>query len=571
SKVITNVASGGDVATNAANIGDVQKAIDSIKDSAAGGGFGLKAQDGNSQTASLGGTIEVVGADKNISTKVGDNKVQIELAKDLTLDSITAGDTLINNTGLTITGGPSVTKTGINAGDTKITNVAAGTDDTDAVNVGQLNTAINNITVTNNNTNTLIGNDGDNRQTITNTIINEDGTTKTVTVDKVAVDDNGNPLLVTYNVKGRTEFVNNSVITAVKNMNEQGIKFFHTNDGTVEPEDQAQNSEDSSAAGRYSTAIGYNATATAAATNGVVIGNKASVSAENAVAIGNATSASAESAVAMGNGSEATGVQSIAIGDGSKATGTQSIAIGTKNTVTGNNSGAFGDPTVVTGDSSYSVGNRNTISTNNTYALGSDITATAANSVFLGDNSAVFAQEGSNLNMITGVHTATADSNYTYAGANDTAVAGVGDDVVGVVSVGNATESRQVQGVAAGVVSANSTDAINGSQLYYTNEAIQNVAEAVNNIQNNFNQRLNDVEDGANAGVSSAMAMAALPQAYLPGKSMITGGMATYNGEGAVAVGFSKLSDNGRWVLKISGSADTQGNAGGAVGAGFHF
>lgn len=77
--------------------------------------------------------------------------------------------------------------------------------------------------------------------------------------------------------------------------------------------------------------------------------------------------------------------------------------------------------------------------------------------------------------------------------------------------------------------------------------------------------------DDANAGVSSAMAMAALPQAYLPGKSMLTGGMATYNGEGAVAVGFSKLSDNGRWVLKMSGSADTQGNAGAAVGVGFHF
>lgn len=67
------------------------------------------------------------------------------------------------------------------------------------------------------------------------------------------------------------------------------------------------------------------------------------------------------------------------------------------------------------------------------------------------------------------------------------------------------------------------------------------------------------------------MAMASLPQAYIPGKSMLTGGIATYNGEGAVAVGLSKLSDNGRWVLKISGSADTRGNAGAAVGAGFHF
>ena len=113
---------------------------------------------------------------------------------------------------------------------------------------------------------------------------------------------------------------------------------------------------------------------------------------------------------------------------------------------------------------------------------------------------------------------------------------------------------NKITNVAAGV---DATDAVNVSQL-------QGLAHHINN-------RIDDVSDDANSGVSSAMAMAALPQAYLPGKSMLTGGIASYNGEGAVAVGFSKLSDNGRWVLKVSGSADTQGNAGGAVGAGFHF
>ena len=113
---------------------------------------------------------------------------------------------------------------------------------------------------------------------------------------------------------------------------------------------------------------------------------------------------------------------------------------------------------------------------------------------------------------------------------------------------------NKITNVAAGV---DATDAVNVSQL-------QGLAHHINN-------RIDDVSDDANSGVSSAMAMAALPQAYIPGKSMLTGGIASYNGEGAVAVGFSKLSDNGRWVLKVSGSADTQGNAGGAVGAGFHF
>ena len=71
--------------------------------------------------------------------------------------------------------------------------------------------------------------------------------------------------------------------------------------------------------------------------------------------------------------------------------------------------------------------------------------------------------------------------------------------------------------VAAGVVSATSTDAINGSQLYHTNQAILN---GVNGNLANLGARIGQVEDAANAGTAAAMAMAGLPQAYLPGKSM---------------------------------------------------
>ena len=163
---------------------------------------------------------------------------------------------------------------------------------------------------------------------------------------------------------------------------------------------------------------------------------------------------------------------------------------------------------------------------------------------------------------------------------NSATIAGVtyegfaGATANGVVSVGAAGDERRIQNVAAGEISATSTDAINGSQLNATNTAINNLTGNVTNIGNainTLNKRVGEVQDEANAGVSSAMAMASLPQAYIPGKSMLTGGVASYNGESAVAVGLSKLSDNGRWVLKISGSADTQGNAGGAIGAGFHF
>ncbi|MCH7316217.1 ESPR-type extended signal peptide-containing protein [Acinetobacter sp. ANC 3882] len=105
-------------------------------------GFGLTAQDGTTVQKKLGEAVDVVGADENITTKVQDGKVAIELAKDLNVNSVTAGDTVINNDGLTIANGPSVTKSGIDAAGNKISNVAAGTDDTDAVNKSQLDEAM---------------------------------------------------------------------------------------------------------------------------------------------------------------------------------------------------------------------------------------------------------------------------------------------------------------------------------------------------------------------------------------------------------------------------------------------
>lgn len=121
--------------------------------------------------------------------------------------------------------------------------------------------------------------------------------------------------------------------------------------------------------------------------------------------------------------------------------------------------------------------------------------------------------------------------------------------------------NKVIAGVADGVVN---TDGVNLGQLNAFGNRIED------NI-NSLGYKIGDVEDNANAGISAAMAMSSLPQAYIPGKSMVGGGIATYNGESAVAVGMSRVSDNGRWVMKINGSADTQGNAGGAIGAGFHF
>ncbi|VEH65195.1 autotransporter adhesin [Rodentibacter pneumotropicus] len=108
-------------------------------------GFGLKAEDGNNITHQLGEPIEVVGGNSNLNTTVADGKVKINLNNTLDLTnagSVKLGDTTLNNSGLTINNGPSVTKDGINAGNKTITNVANGTNGTDAVNLDQLNASI---------------------------------------------------------------------------------------------------------------------------------------------------------------------------------------------------------------------------------------------------------------------------------------------------------------------------------------------------------------------------------------------------------------------------------------------
>ncbi|WP_425475210.1 YadA-like family protein [Rodentibacter abscessus] len=121
-------------------------------------GFGLKAADGQTVTHKLGEAIEVVGGNSNINTTVKNGKVQVNLNNSLDLSnagSVKTGDTTLNNSGLTISGGPSVTKNGIDAGSKKITNVSNGTDPNDAVNFSQLNATNNNVTNLNNTVNNV--------------------------------------------------------------------------------------------------------------------------------------------------------------------------------------------------------------------------------------------------------------------------------------------------------------------------------------------------------------------------------------------------------------------------------
>lgn len=536
----------------------------------------------------LGETLTIKGGqtdtnkltDNNIGVVAGTDGFTVKLAKDLTnLNSVNAGGTKIDDKGVSFVDSsgqakantPVLSANGLDLGGKVISNVGKGTKDTDAANVQQLNEVRNLLGLGNAGNDNADGNQvniadikkdpnsgsSSNRTVIkAGTVLGGKGNNDTEKLAtggvQVGVDKDGNAngdlsnvwvktqkdgskkaLLATYNAAGQTNYVTNNPAEAIDRINEQGIRFFHVNDGNQEPVVQGRNGIDSSASGKHSVAIGFQA------------------------------KADGEAAVAIGRQTQA-GNQSIAIGDNAQATGDQSIAIGTGNVVAGKHSGAIGDPSTVKADNSYSVGNNNQFTDatqTDVFGVGNNITVTESNSVALGSNSAISA--GTHAGTQAKKSDGTAGTTTT-AGATGTVKGFAGQTAVGAVSVGASGAERRIQNVAAGEVSATSTDAVNGSQLY---KATQSIANATNELDHRIHQN----ENKANAGISSAMAMASMPQAYIPGRSMVTGGIATHNGQGAVAVGLSKLSDNGQWVFKINGSADTQGHVGAAVGAGFHF
>ncbi|MNP31507.1 Adhesin YadA precursor [compost metagenome] len=137
------------------------------------------------------------------------------------------------------------------------------------------------------------------------------------------------------------------------------------------------------------------------------------------------------------------------------------------------------------------------------------------------------------------------------------------------VSVGSAGNERQITHVAAGT---SDTDAVNLAQLN------KSVGDVINNANHYTDQRyaelkndLHKQDDVLSAGIAGALAQASLPQPYVPGASMASVGVGNYRGQSALAVGVSRISDNGKWVTKLQGSTDTQGELGVSVGVGYQW
>ncbi|MNN71738.1 Adhesin YadA precursor [compost metagenome] len=116
------------------------------------------------------------------------------------------------------------------------------------------------------------------------------------------------------------------------------------------------------------------------------------------------------------------------------------------------------------------------------------------------------------------------------------------------------------------------TDAVNVAQL---NKSVGDITNIANNYTdqryNSLKRDLDEQDDTLSAGIAGAMAMASLPQPYTPGASMAAAGLGTYRGQGAVSVGVSRISDNGKWVTKLQGSTTTQGDFGVSVGVGYQW
>ena len=221
--------------------------------------------------------------------------------------------------------------------------------------------------------------------------------------------------------------------------------------------------------------------------------------------------------IAIGSfaGSGATGNKNVWLGTGQAggSTGNNTVLIGSNSTVDGNFNYGIGHNAVLKGESNAVVGAYNHVTANNTYVLGDHVDTTLNNAVVLGSHSTAESSDVVNT------------PSYTYAGGT---VNFAGTAPVSTVSVGATNQERTITHVAAGRISADSTDAINGSQLYGANQQIDNLYNKISNIGKE-----------ANKGDARAAALAALhPMQFDPdNRVQVMGGIGHYKDANALALG----------------------------------
>ena len=199
-------------------------------------------------------------------------------------------------------------------------------------------------------------------------------------------------------------------------------------------------------------------------------------------------------------------------------------------------------------------------------------------------------QVAKNTTDITNINT-TLDKGLSFSADSGSTVNRKLGDTVAITGDGNITTTTTANGVqlklsdnidVKNVKVSESITVAEGAKVDMGGNVIQNVAPGVNGtdaanvnqvnaVAGNLNNRISNVGHIANAGVAQAIATAGLPQAYLPGKSMMAVAGGTYEGEAGYAIGFSTISDNGKWIIKVTGSGNSRDKYGASLGAGYQW
>ncbi len=409
-----------------------------------------------------GDTVDLSNSDGNLAISKKGTGVTFNLASDLKVTSLVAGNSLLDTNGLVITGGPSMTVSGIDAGHLKISHVANGAvtaTSTDAVNGRQLfavsEQAASGWSLTVNGMDKSRVGPGD-----TVDLSNSDGNLVLSKKGKDVTFNLASDLKVTSLVAGNTFLdTNGLVITGGPSMTVSGIdagqlKISHVADGavTVTSTDAVNGSQLHRVAHTIAEHLGGDAHVNA---DGSVIGPQYTVQKKRYKTIYDAFGGVDEN---LANINDI--LHDIESGGGIKYFHANSI--GADSRALGTNSIAVGSDSVASGEGSISVGNGAQASAHGSVALGENAAAPDANSVALGagsKTSEVVATKGTTIN----------GQYYDFAG----------DAPSGTVSVGDKGAERTITNVAAGRISVESTDAVNGSQLNAVNQAIENLAAGV--------------------------------------------------------------------------------------------
>ncbi|MGF2998767.1 YadA-like family protein [Escherichia coli] len=218
------------------------------------------------------------------------------------------------------------------------------------------------------------------------------------------------------------------------------------------------------------------------------------------------------------------------------------------------------------GKDSVAIGSGSIAAADNSVALGTGSVAEEENTISVGSstNQRRITNVAAGVNATDAVNVSQLKSSEAGGVRYDTKADGSIDYSNITLGGGNGGTTR-ISNVSAGV---NNNDAVNYAQL---KQSVQETKQYTDQRMVEMDNKLSKTESKLSGGIASAMAMTGLPQAYTPGASMASIGGGTYNGESAVALGVSMVSANGRWVYKLQGSTNSQGEYSAALGAGIQW